>query len=43
MRAEVERLQGLGAGVLADLGPLVTMVDPEGDGSDVELGPEGGP
>jgi hypothetical protein len=42
MRAEVVRLQGLGAAVLADRGSLVAMADPEGNEFDVELGPEDG-
>jgi hypothetical protein len=42
MRAEVDRLQGLGARTLADRGSLVVMADPEGNEFCVELGPEDG-
>lgn len=38
VRAEVERLAGLGARVLAEHEPWVTMADPEGNEFDVTLG-----
>ncbi len=39
MRAEVERLKGLGASVRQDHGGLVVMQDPEGNEFCVEKGP----
>jgi hypothetical protein len=39
MRAEVDRLRGLGARILDDHGDLVVMADPEGNEFCIEPGP----